>query len=328
MLAPPADLAEDDLRAALARDWSIEVPDLTYVPLGFGSHHWDGVDATGDRWFVTVDDLPALRASEGDTAADARARLTAALDTAYLLAQGGHDFVVAPHRTVGGDVLADVGTFAISVYPFVTGDRFDWGEEWAAGLRPGLVDVLARLHTADPALGSVAGIDDFRIPHRHDLDRALDDRESVPDTGLYAEPLHRLLRAHRSGLQARLDEHDALVARGRDGADLVLTHGEPHPGNVMRVDGRYVLVDWESVRLAPRERDLWCVDAGDGATVTAYTAATGAPPDPTLLRLYALRWDLNDLAAYTSVFRAPHPGDANDAKAWGGVERMVPRLAG
>jgi spectinomycin phosphotransferase/16S rRNA (guanine(1405)-N(7))-methyltransferase len=327
VLAPPADLAETDLRAALARDWSIVVRDLTYLPLGFGSHHWDGVDATGDRWFVTVDDLPALRASDGETTADARARLAAALDTASLLADAGHDFVVAPHRTLHGEVLADVGTFAVSLFPFVTGERFSWGGEWAPGLRPGLVDLLARLHETDPALGTGARVDDFRIPHRQDLERALDDGERVPDTGPYSEPLHRLLRAHRSGLRARLDEYDGLVTRGRDGTDFVLTHGEPHPGNVMRVDGRYVLVDWESVRLAPRERDLWCVDAGDGAAVAAYTAATGAAPDPVRLQQYALRWDLADLAAYTSVFRAPHAGDANDAKAWGGVERMVPRLA-
>ena len=40
--------------------------------------------------------------------------------------------------------------------------------------------------------------------------------------------------------------------------ELVVTHGEPHAGNVMRrSDGRHLLVDWDTVAVAPPERDLW-----------------------------------------------------------------------
>jgi hypothetical protein len=50
LLAPPADLAETDLRAALARAWGVEVASLRYLPLGFGSDHWELVDNL--RWAV------------------------------------------------------------------------------------------------------------------------------------------------------------------------------------------------------------------------------------------------------------------------------------
>ena len=41
-----------------------------------------------------------------------------------------------------------------------------------------------------------------------------------------------------------------------------MTHGEPHAGNVMRTDEGRLLVDWDTVALAPPERDLWMLVVG------------------------------------------------------------------
>ncbi|MFG2077560.1 phosphotransferase family protein [Nonomuraea maritima] len=66
----------------------------------------------------------------------------------------------------------------------------------------------------------------------------------------------------------------------------VLTHGEPHPGNVLRAGSRTLLVDWDTVGTAPPERDLWHVvrDAGD---LARYAAATGRTPDPGMRRCFS-----------------------------------------
>jgi aminoglycoside phosphotransferase (APT) family kinase protein len=42
--------------------------------------------------------------------------------------------------------------------------------------------------------------------------------------------------------------------RGERGA---LTHGEPHPGNVIGTDDGWLLVDWDTAAIAQPERDLW-----------------------------------------------------------------------
>lgn len=55
-MTPPADFSTELLTAALREMWGLEVSDIAYAPMGFGSHHWR-VDAGGDgRWFVTLDD--------------------------------------------------------------------------------------------------------------------------------------------------------------------------------------------------------------------------------------------------------------------------------
>jgi len=57
MLAPPEDLPERTLTAALGASWRLAVASIEYLAVGFGSHHWLVVDAGGTRWFVTVDDF-------------------------------------------------------------------------------------------------------------------------------------------------------------------------------------------------------------------------------------------------------------------------------
>jgi spectinomycin phosphotransferase/16S rRNA (guanine(1405)-N(7))-methyltransferase len=92
----------------------------------------------------------------------------------------------------------------------------------------------------------------------------------------------------------------------------VLTHGEPHPGNTLRTKDGWRLIDWDTVRIAPPERDLWLL----GGDLTAYTDATGVEVLPEMLTLFRLRWDIADLAVEVDRFRRPHAGDANDEKAW------------
>ena len=69
-----------------------------------------------------------------------------------------------------------------------------------------------------------------------------------------------------------------------------------------------MLIDWETALLAPPERDLWSLDSGDGWMLDHYAAATGKRPDASTLDLYRIRWDLADISAYVSRFRAPHSG--------------------
>jgi spectinomycin phosphotransferase len=48
----------------------------------------------------------------------------------------------------------------------------------------------------------------------------------------------------------------------------VLTHGEPHPANLLSAGGSLLLIDWDTVGLAPPERDLSLIigEAGEART--------------------------------------------------------------
>jgi spectinomycin phosphotransferase len=78
-----------------------------------------------------------------------------------------------------------------------------------------------------------------------------------------------------------------------------------------------VLVDWESLRLAPRERDLRTVLRGaDGAEpFSAYVAHGGiADLDDHMVELFDLEWWLSEVADYAVRFSRPHAGDAEEER--------------
>jgi spectinomycin phosphotransferase len=99
----------------------------------------------------------------------------------------------------------------------------------------------------------------------------------------------------------------------------VVTHGEPHAGNVLRTPGgELLLVDWDTVGLAPPERDLWhvCRDTNDYAR---YTEASGRRVDPRAIDLYRLRWQLDDVAIFASDLRSPHVRSGDTERALDGL---------
>lgn len=86
-MTPPADFSTDLLAAALREMWVLEVREITYVPVGFGSHHWR-VDAHEDgRWFVTLDNYSGAGAD-----VERGGALSSAFRTARALAGSGLAF--------------------------------------------------------------------------------------------------------------------------------------------------------------------------------------------------------------------------------------------
>jgi len=343
----PSEPTDDELLAAVEHHWSIRGSTLTHQPVGFGSHHWtvDAVDGT--RWWVTVDDLANHVATEAESHDDGFARLEAAIATAADLAASGFDHVVAPRRSDDGALLVRLSQGqAVAVQPFVEGRTLDFGAVVDDDLLAAVVDVLAALHRTPRTSVPTARVDGVDIDNREELGRAgpAPSAPAIDEVGPYAAPVAELVAEHRGVLDAATDRLDALF-EGSDRPDrLVVTHGEPHPGNVIDDGRRLLLVDWDTVRLGPPERDLFTLVAGDAYRLPAdssaaartrrrdelmarYEAATGIEIDPSLLDGYALRWDLADAAVYLHQFRRPHTGTADDDQAWTNLQRLLCRLA-
>ncbi|MFB9837880.1 aminoglycoside phosphotransferase family protein [Actinoallomurus acaciae] len=320
MRTRPKDLDEERLLRALG-EWGVGAASLEYAPVGFGDHHWIAVDDRGDKWFVTVADL----ALKGEQDAHAALRsLRRAMDTAAALRDEGHlDFVVAPLRLAGETVRRVGPRYAVSVFPFLDGASGDFDRPWTASERGAVLELLAALHRQAPP--AAAPVLDLGLSMRDLLRSALDDAiRWVP--GPFTEPTRSLLAGHAPAIRRRMEEFDRLVEdlRRGDGAP-VLTHGEPHPGNLLSRDGGHLLVDWDTVGLAPPERDLWSV-VESPEDLERYAEAAGRTVDASALALYRLRWDLEEVSIYIDWFRAPHDRSADTEEAWQGLQESVAQL--
>ncbi len=103
----------------------------------------------------------------------------------------------------------------------------------------------------------------------------------------------------------------------------MITHGEPHAGNVMTTSSGLVLVDWDTVLLAPPERDLWDMADRDESALDHYARATGVQIDQDALSLYRLWYDLAEIGGYLALFHAPHSETADTAESWRNLRQLL-----
>lgn len=320
----PENLAEEKLRAALCAGWCIRVESLTHLPIGFGSHHWSATDQRGSKWFVKVDDLGFV----ADGQDEEFGRLSRSQETALTLHRdAGLGFVLAPVPAGNGAPLWRLSSrYALSVFPTIAGVAGQFGPHRREEIAE-VTGLIAEVHRATPAVAHLAPRADLLLPGRDGLNAALADLGRPWTGGPHAAAARDLLLLHEERVRQWLERFDQLVAEVRGaGSDWVVTHGEPHPGNILRSPTGAWLIDWATVQLAPPERDVWMLTdafagllreepAGVDAQVRSrYRRISGRTVSPSGIALYRLWWPLADVAAFLDDLRRPH-GDGADAAA-------------
>jgi spectinomycin phosphotransferase len=320
----PEEFDVSALTTVLAESWGFEVVVADFAPVGAGSYHWVVSDREGKRGFVSVDDLDQ-KPWFGDTRDAVFDGLRRAFGTAVALRDGGLGFVVAPILTRLGETIRRMGPrYSIALFPFVDGQAGRSGDYETAEQRVDVVAMLAELHSSTSLVRSVAREIRLDVPGRRNLESALEEVDRTWSAGPFSEPGRRDLAAHAANLTALLAVADQLALDvAGPSTDWVITHGEPHARNVMHTGEGLMLIDWDTVALAPPERDLWMLvsDAADEATV--YADATGHEPDVVAMNFFRLVWDLADLAAYLNVLRSPHQDTEDARRAYDCVQTLL-----
>lgn len=325
MLAEPPSFDRTGLVRSLQAGWGIEVGSLRYEPVGFGTHHYRVRATDGGDWFVNVDELPA-KTWLGAGSAEVLDALDRALGTAAALREAGLEFVHAPSPLQQGSPLAATpgtfvarlpGEFAVSVFSVIDGSAHPHGEFPTDGERRQVLAALGRMHAASGKVPpDLPVVENPQVPDRAAFTAAVDELGRPWTGGPFAEPARRALRDRISRVHDLFHRYDMLVPIVRATRDRwVVTHGEPHAANVMRLrNGELRLIDWDTAALGPPERDLWMVEPRSDEDWQAYGDA--ARTDPLVMEFYSLRWDLSEICGYTAMFRAPHAEDANTRTAW------------
>ncbi len=327
MQSRPDNLPDAVVAVAVSDGWNLHSPTAVYWPVGYGSHHWAVENAAGGRWFASVDVL-----DEQDPGGSF-GQLAAALDAAAGARDARLSFVVAPIRTPDGDVLRPLcERYALALYPHVAGKSGNFNDTLSPDDAAELTGLLCSLHDVphDAATRTRVGVETFALPGRASLEAALSDSTDTGGwPGPYGERLRSLLARHRDDVDRVLREHDRLVAAAGPQDDrTVLTHGEPHPGNLIRTSDGMVLVDWDTALFAPPERDVWLLDARTGGRAAAeYTAQSGRPLSRDLLLRYDLAWSLADLAVFVELLRKTPDETADTAWSWDAFRGTLEDLA-
>jgi len=301
---PPSELTDAEVLESVRSGWLPAVDRVEHLAVGFGAHHWCGELAGAPLWFVTYD-----RFTDRHTAAS----LAAAYSGAVELAEQGLEFVVAPVRTRSGDLLVRVATGGLSCTPWVRGKVVGEGPLSDPGTAAENLTALRRLHSStipeqlpvwQPALApDLGGRLESLVGHAW-------------ETGPYGEGARRAIADRLPDIRAWTDRLVQLARRSAQ-RRWVPTHGETHTRNQILTDKGIVFIDWESLKLAPPERDFsTLVQAGYGDQVEA---------DPAMVELFDLEWRLSEIEAYSRWFAAAHAGTTDDRVAFQGLRDELGR---
>ncbi|HEY9244038.1 MAG TPA: phosphotransferase [Streptosporangiaceae bacterium] len=326
MRHPPEDIDERGLARTLADGWGLPPAGLRYAAVGGGDHHWELTDPSGGRWFVTVAGLAG--GWRGTSPAEGLADLRAALGTVTALRQAGLDFAVAPVPARTGEPLVPLGpAHAVTVFPWLDGEAGQFGEPLPADDQLTLITLLVCLHNATDVAGAGAPVRRPELADRAGLEAALEDLSQPWLGGPYGEPARRLLAERAADLDRTLARFDELIDQARRTGPPVLTHGEPHPGNIFRDrSGALQLIDWDTAGLALPERDLWDVAKPGSAEAAHYTGLTGRPVSPVAVEAYRIRWALDDIRLATRELRGPHERTPDTELNWTTLQEELARI--
>lgn len=216
--------------------------------------------------------------------------------------------IITPVATTTGQLWTMLGSCAVILYPFVEGNNgFDsplsdrqWVELGAA---------MGGVHRTIPP-SSLSGLipGETYSPRWRDRVRAMQARAArTAFTDPIAIQLAEFLRSFQETINFLVEraEHLSIELRAQSPA-YVLCHADLHAGNVLiGRDGSFHIVDWDTVLLAPRERDLMFIGGGIGGVwngdreVELFYRGYGATvTEPTALTYYRYERIVEDIAVY------------------------------
>lgn len=293
MLEPP-DLDLAQLRSFLEMEYGRRFRSIEFLPLGADVDTAVFRAATSDASFF-------LKLRSGPFSA-------VTVLAPYYLHGAGVSHLIPPVPTRSGRLWLKHESFVVVLYPFVRGRNGNvqalTGDQWTA-----LGATLAGLHqTALPAsMRAAVASENFSPYWRNPV---LEFQAKV-QTQVYGEAaaaaLAALLREKEAVVSDLVKRTDRLGAILKD-SDLpyVPCHGDIQAWNVLVSDaGELYVVDWDTLILAPKERDLMFIGAGLGwqgenAETEAQFYRGYGPTEANAVALAYYRYEriIEDIAAY------------------------------
>ena len=312
MLEQP-EIDKASLAAALDDAYGLAVVALTFLPLG--------ADANSAVYRVDLGDgAPCfLKLRRGEFNPNT-VRLP------HFLATHGVKHLIHPLTSADGRLWSTFGAYTVTLYPFVDGrDGYTVGlspQQWTQ-----LGGALRGLHAQalPDALGAALPVWRDDATWRTRMTALLAESAPAQVHDALAGEAAASLQVQRSAIENlihRAEDHAAALAERP--LDMVICHGDIHAGNVLLTgDGALYVIDWDTVMLAPKERDLMFIGGGlmgdwiDPADEERlfYAGYGAADVDPVAIAYFRAMRILEDLVLYAEQLLHSQDGGEDRALA-------------
>jgi spectinomycin phosphotransferase len=309
MLEKP-DLQDEKIISCLQEAYEFQVRTVEFLPLGADVN-------TAVYRITTTDGTPRflkLRSGDFDETA---VRLP------KFLSDQGIKQIISPLTTKTDELWANLGRFKAVLYPFVVGQN---GYEikmqphhWQA-----FGTTLKRIHsvTLPSELAQALPRETF-TPHWREAVKTI--LAGLVEDAQFADPVAGetavLLKTNQAVILDLVDRAERLAqAAQAQTVEFVVCHADIHAGNILITpNDAFYLVDWDTLLLAPKERDLMYVGAGllggwfspQEEEAYFYPAYGQTQVDQNLLAYYRYERIVQDIAAFCEQLLLTDEGGAD-----------------
>lgn len=249
---PPLD--ENKIIQCLKTQYGLPITEVTFLPLGadvntavYHAQHKDGTRSFVKLRRGTFDEITVI--------------------VPKLLFDQGIQQVIPPLQTHAQQLWARLDEYKVMVFPFVEGYS-GWqtplkDHHWTA-----FGQTLKRIHQAEIPQDMLALLPrETFSPYWRERVR---DFQCEVEAQEFTEPIAAQLAAFLKARRAEIDhlvnraEHLAALVKAQS-LDYILCHTDIHVGNLLiDKDDTVYVVDWDTLMLAPKERDLMFIGGGLG----------------------------------------------------------------
>lgn len=240
------DIPEEQLRACLQQQYALSDVTLEFLPRGqdYNAGVYRVMSEQGTAYLLKVTSRPLYEASCLVPRCLWEQQITS---------------VVAPIPTRSSALWTKLSDWTVIVYPWISGDSSLTGmtnEQWKKvgrifrrihQVRPQPGEFLSLREETFDSSGYAQWVSTFETQHLHNLPGGSDS----------IHVLHTAWMEHQSTIDAALNVLEKLSAALQSQTfPYVICHADLHARNLIRdPDGQVFVIDWDEVKLAPKERD-------------------------------------------------------------------------
>lgn len=311
MLEQP-NLEDEDIVAVLHNEYNLLISSISFLPLGadLNTAVYHASTQDGSRYFVK------LRSGNFDPRT---------VRIPHFLKSKGLTQVIPIIPTKSNQLWADLREHKLILYPYIEGHD-GYHRKMTAAQWFEFGSALKKLHSTrlPPEILQAVRQEDFSSRWLHLVHEHLKRIKTQPFNEPIAKELAAFLRSNYE-ITFTLVNWTARFRKKvkKESYPMVLCHGDIHGWNLLIDKDHLFIVDWDTLLLAPKERDLMFIGAGIGNSGYSATEETRlfnrgygkVEVDPNAITYYRCNRILEDIAIYCNQILLSHEGEQDREQA-------------
>lgn len=235
---------EQELIASLDQFYNFKVKKCIAGPRQVVAETYIVEDFSGKQYFCKLIDNPLLIPGIIET-----------LPVVEQLYRNGIDKICYPIKGNQG-LHFYLGSNLVVVFNYITATQGVNYDPYLLG------SMIAKIHAITHKISAKAPIDKFEFPNYTYFSKTFEETLIIKSTNTVIQQLKKLLQSHESEIRKYIAElmHITNFYKKQQQLDLVLTHGDMITNVLVKAPNDFYIIDWDEMRLAPAERDLWRKD--------------------------------------------------------------------